>query len=70
MVKCFLNAAFAAYLIGSGDLMLPAGVFRLSPTTVAWEGSTFFTHVLSPFIVFLPLWWRFVQCLIRYKVCS
>jgi hypothetical protein len=68
MVKIFLNMALGAYLVASGDLWLPAGTYTLSPTTLRWEGSEFFRHVLSPSIVFLPLWWRFVQCLIRYKV--
>lgn len=30
-----------------------------------WKESFFLKVVVTPFIVFIPLWWRFIQCLVR-----
>ena len=65
MVKIFLDLAFTVYFVGIGDVWLPAKTWTYDPTFEA-EG-TYYQSLLSPLVVFLPLWWRFVQCLMRYK---
>jgi len=32
-----------------------------------WKASWWYGRVCLPLLVFLPLWWRFVQCLLRFK---
>lgn len=38
-----------------------------SAASSAWRESFWFKSVAIPLVLFLPLWWRFIQCLVRYK---
>lgn len=69
MVKCFLNLQFTVFFVASGDVWRSARVHHGHSNFVqpAWAQSWAYDHVLAPAVVFLPLWFRFVQCLMRFK---
>jgi len=80
MVKCFLNFAFTTFYVASGDVWLPSQDFTTKQLNAAalakagasegllpWNHKFWYTHVLQPGVVFLPLWFRFIQCLIRQR---
>jgi hypothetical protein len=66
MVKCFLNLQFTVLYIASGDVWRPARMHH-SFEKPQWFTTWVYGHVLAPAVVFLPLWFRFVQCLVRFK---
>jgi len=63
MVKVFVDLAYAAGFIASGDALLVAG----KRPTSTWQASHTYRSVILPLVVFLPLFWRFLQCLARFR---
>lgn len=64
MVKIFLDVAFTVGFVCSGDVLLEGKESRHAG--MEWRFNFWYRNIACPLVVFLPLFWRFLQCLSRY----
>jgi hypothetical protein len=60
LVKVLLDVCWSVAYFGSGDFLRDNRAVDLE-SLGPWQAAPFFTKALSPLVVILPLWWRFMQ---------
>lgn len=64
LLKALMNLAFTAGFVLSGDVWLPRHMYDPSQ---GWHQAVAYKNVIVPIVVLMPHWFRFIQCLFRFR---